>query len=131
MTHTEQCLGDLRTEVVGMQHYEGRIQPGEELALEREPANPHDRNAIRVMNSRAEQVGHLPRTLAAWLAQLLDAGKVRVEARADPRQPICSTPASFPVLLKVSLRSGGEHPETRRVAAKRPRGPARDGALRL
>lgn len=48
----------------------GQVVPVE---LVRNPANPHDANAVEVRVSGVP-VGHLPRTLAAELAPLLDAG---------------------------------------------------------
>ena len=52
------------------------------LRLAREPANRHDANAVAVTNAtRSQQLGHLPRTVAAALAPVLDAGSVRVSCR--------------------------------------------------
>ena len=79
MTKTGIDLGTMSTLVVGGQHYSARLSPGEPVRLTREPDNPHDPNAIRVENMAGEKAGHLPREVAAWLAPLLDAGKVRVE----------------------------------------------------
>ena len=49
------------------------------IRLEREPGNEHDKNAVAVYAAvegrRAYQMGYLPRTLAAFIAPLLDAGK--------------------------------------------------------
>ena len=69
-------------DIVGMRHYSGVVRDGEEVELLRrasllrapglrsgrrpcpsrfrEPGNPYDRNAIRVNNSRGEQVGNAP-----------------------------------------------------------------------
>jgi hypothetical protein len=67
--------------------------PGRTLALRRDPANPHDPNAIAVDASEGGgQVGWIPRELAAELAPALDAGEawsaiVLREQRASPRDP--------------------------------------------
>jgi hypothetical protein len=44
------------------------------FALEREPDNPHDPNAIRVSLFGIHNVGYLPRDAARRLAPLMDAG---------------------------------------------------------
>jgi HIRAN domain len=65
--------------------------PGARLELRRDPDNPHDENAIAV-HARGEQVGWVPRELAAELAPELDAGRswsaaVLREQRPSPRDP--------------------------------------------
>jgi HIRAN domain-containing protein len=65
--------------------------PGSQLALRRDPDNPHDPNAIAVY-ARDEQVGWVPREVAAELAPELDAGGawsavVLREQRRSPRDP--------------------------------------------
>jgi ADP-ribosylglycohydrolase len=57
------------------------------VTLERDRENAHDRNAVAVVaaveGKGAYVVGYLPRTLAAFVAPLLDAGKaVRASYRA-------------------------------------------------
>jgi hypothetical protein len=67
--------------------------PGKPLELRRDPDNPHDPNAIAVHPSGGgEQVGWVPRELAAELAPDLDAGRpwsalVLREQRRSPRDP--------------------------------------------
>jgi HIRAN domain len=66
-------------------------EPGSRLSLRRDPDNPHDANAIAV-DAGEEQVGWVPRELAAELAPELDGGKawsavVLREQRASPRDP--------------------------------------------
>ena len=67
------------------------VAPGRPLELRRDPANAHDPNAIAVV-AGAEQVGWVPRELAAELAPRLDAGErwsavVLREQRDSPRDP--------------------------------------------
>ena len=69
------------THIVGIRHYPAHIEPGEPGSLVHESTNPHDRNAVRVNNALGDQVGHVPREHAVWLAPLLDAG-VRADLRA-------------------------------------------------
>ncbi|KIP02391.1 hypothetical protein PHLGIDRAFT_297330 [Phlebiopsis gigantea 11061_1 CR5-6] len=69
----------MRTNVVGIQYYEGLVGPGEEVTLVREPTNKYDRNAIKVVNIGRNQVGHIPREVAARLAPLMDRREITVE----------------------------------------------------
>jgi hypothetical protein len=66
--------------------------PGSPLALRRDSANEHDANAIAVDVPGDEQLGWVPREVAASLAGPLDAGEpcaavVLRERRASPRDP--------------------------------------------
>jgi HIRAN domain len=69
------------------------VAPGRPLLLRRDPANPHDPNAIQVHPADGgAQVGWVPRELAAELAPELDAGRpwaavVLREQRRSPRDP--------------------------------------------
>jgi HIRAN domain len=68
-------------------------QPGRRLELRRDPANAHDPNAIAVHGDEGgEQLGWVPREVAAELAPELDAGRpwsavVLREQRGSPRDP--------------------------------------------
>jgi hypothetical protein len=64
--------------------------PGSALTLRRDPGNEHDPNAVAVLASGDEQLGWVPREVAAELAADLDAGRpwsavVLRERRASPR----------------------------------------------
>jgi hypothetical protein len=67
--------------------------PGRPLELRRDPDNPHDPNAIAVHPAGGgEQLGWVPRELAAELAPDLDGGRpwsaiVLREQRRSPRDP--------------------------------------------
>jgi HIRAN domain len=69
------------------------VGPGRALELRRDPANEHDPNAIAVYPAGSgEQVGWVPRDVAAELAPDLDAGRpwtaiVLREQRHSPRDP--------------------------------------------
>lgn len=69
------------TRVVGLA-YEGRLahlrrlQEGEPLFLLREPDNPHDPEAIGVLNASGDALGYLRKTLAAILAPQMDRGQL-------------------------------------------------------
>ncbi|KAI6046015.1 SNF2 family N-terminal domain-containing protein [Pisolithus marmoratus] len=68
-----------KTRVVGVQYYKGLVGAGEQVTLQREPRNPYDKNAIKVVNIGGMQVGHIPRDIAAQAAALLDRGLVSLE----------------------------------------------------
>jgi hypothetical protein len=68
------------------------VAPGRALELRRDAANPHDANAIAVHAPGGEQVGWVPREVAAEIAPALDAGDawsavVLRERRESPRDP--------------------------------------------
>jgi single-stranded-DNA-specific exonuclease len=68
------------------------VAPARPLELRRDPGNPHDPNAIAVHLAGGEQVGWVPREVAAELAPELDAGRVWSavvlrEQRRSPRDP--------------------------------------------
>ncbi|KAL0578764.1 hypothetical protein V5O48_003262 [Marasmius crinis-equi] len=81
--NTEETVDELicqfASKVVGVQYYTGLVGAGEEVVLQREPANRYDRNAIRVLNIGGTQVGHIPRNMASKLAPMLDARKITIE----------------------------------------------------
>jgi HIRAN domain len=66
--------------------------PGDPIDLRRDPDNQHDPNAIAVHARGGDQLGWVPREIAAEIAPELDAGKawsavVLREQRASPRDP--------------------------------------------
>ena len=76
------------TKVVGVT-FEGRqdtlgaLSAGDELTLDREPANEHDPNAIAVRTSEGVQVGYLKRIIAAALAPEMDRGAAYAAVVSD------------------------------------------------
>lgn len=70
--------------LAGFQHYAGAaffplMQAGDRLELQREPDNPYDSQAVRVL-WRGSQIGYAPRADNVDLARIMDRGS-RVEAR--------------------------------------------------
>jgi hypothetical protein len=68
------------------------VAPGRPLELRRDAGNPHDANAIAAHAVGGEQIGWVPRELAAELAPALDAGRSWAavslrERRPSPRDP--------------------------------------------
>ncbi|NXI61513.1 HLTF factor, partial [Anseranas semipalmata] len=64
--------GTLRGSVVGLRYYTGVVNNNEMVALQREPNNPFDKNAVKVNNVNGDQVGHIKKELAAALAGIMD-----------------------------------------------------------
>ena len=72
--------------LAGFQYYQGKqlwdeIKVGDPLTLAREPANPHDSNAVRV-EWRGHQLGYVPRRENQAVARHMDGGG-KVEARVS------------------------------------------------
>ncbi|NWR62839.1 HLTF factor, partial [Bucorvus abyssinicus] len=64
--------GTLRGSIVGLRYYTGIVNNNEMVALQREPNNPYDKNAVKVNNVNGDQVGHIKKELAAALAGIMD-----------------------------------------------------------
>ena len=76
----------IQTKVVGTsfngrQSVVAQLQQGEKVILERDPHNPFDRNAIKVVRQDGQQVGFLDKFLAAKLAERLDRHGKAVNAK--------------------------------------------------
>lgn len=56
---------------MGVQYYTGYATIGEYVLVRREPGNRYDSNALRVENVQQDQIGHIPRTVAAKLAKYI------------------------------------------------------------
>jgi SWI/SNF-related matrix-associated actin-dependent regulator of chromatin subfamily A3 len=67
--------------IVGVRYYTGYATTGEMVVLRRDPQNPYDSNAIKVSNVQGQQIGHLPRTIAAKLAGYMDQRSLLIEAQ--------------------------------------------------
>ncbi|XP_028587090.2 helicase-like transcription factor isoform X1 [Podarcis muralis] len=65
-------FGTLRGNVVGLRYYTGVVNNNEMVALQREPNNAYDKNAVKVNNANGDQVGHIKKELAASLAYIMD-----------------------------------------------------------
>ncbi|XP_048361411.1 helicase-like transcription factor isoform X2 [Sphaerodactylus townsendi] len=72
-------FGTLRGNVVGLRYYTGVVNNNEMVALQREPNNRYDMNAIKVNNVNGEQVGHIKKELAASLAHIMDNKLAQIE----------------------------------------------------
>ncbi|XP_068136851.1 helicase-like transcription factor isoform X2 [Hyperolius riggenbachi] len=72
-------FGTMRGNVVGLRYYSGLINNNEMVALQREPNNQYDRNAVKVNNVYGEQIGHIKKELAAALAHIMDQKLAKIE----------------------------------------------------
>ncbi|KAJ7976573.1 DNA/RNA helicase protein [Quillaja saponaria] len=72
-------VGFVIANVVGVQYYRGKISGREMVGLVREPQNPYDENAIKVLNTRTVQVGHIERSVAAVLSPMIDSELIAIE----------------------------------------------------
>lgn len=80
--------------LAGFQYYQGRqlwdeIKVGDLLTLAREPANPHDSNAVRV-EWRGHPLGYVPRRENRAVARHMDSGgsvEARVSRLREHRNP--------------------------------------------
>ncbi|KAF2280728.1 uncharacterized protein EI97DRAFT_428835 [Westerdykella ornata] len=89
--------GILPIKIVGVRYYRGYATVGELVILRREPQNPYDSNAIQVLNVHREQIGHIPKNMAAKLAKYMDNRSLLLEGT------ITGTKGQFdcPIEIKV------------------------------
>ena len=94
------------------------VGPGQALELRRDAANEHDPNAIAVYPiGGGEQVGWVPRELAAELAPELDAGRpwsavVLREQRRSPRDTRHGLTMLLAPTAELELRAAGRREST-------------------
>lgn len=119
---SESCLlGFVIANIVGLKYYTGRINGRELVGLVREPLNPYDSSAIKVLNTSTVQVGHIERSVAAVLAPLLDDRRISTVEGIVPKPPknpnpyrlpcqihIFALPDAFPA-VRSALASAGLH----------------------
>ena len=92
------------------------VAPGRPLVLRRDPDNAHDPSAIAVDPAGGgEQVGWVPREVAADLAPALDAGEpwaavVLREQRASPRDPRTGLTMLLAPAAAIELRAAPRRP---------------------
>ncbi|KAF7144524.1 hypothetical protein RHSIM_Rhsim04G0113800 [Rhododendron simsii] len=96
-------LGFTIANIVGLQYYSGRISGREMVGLVREPLNPFDTNAIKVLNTRTLQVGHIERSVAKVLSPLIDENLISVEGIV-PKTPNRGFRFKIPVQVHVFAR---------------------------
>lgn len=72
--------------------------------LQREPTNQYDRNAIRVLNLRKHQVGHIKKECAAKLAPVMDKKLANVEVLVTGQSDGYSIPVTITVFCLPSVQ---------------------------
>ena len=68
------------TFVTNGQQLLSQLKSGDKLLLEREPENPYDANAIRVLNSDRKKLGFIPKGTAVELSKQMDNPDMTVQA---------------------------------------------------
>ncbi|KAL7134254.1 hypothetical protein ABFS83_11G014300 [Erythranthe nasuta] len=96
-------VGFVIVNVVGLRHYEGIISGREIVGLVREELNPYDENAIKVLNMRSVQVGHVERSAASVLSPLIDGGLITVEGIV-PKPPGKGSRFKMPCQVHIFAR---------------------------
>lgn len=80
-SETETYLaGFVMSNIVDVKHYSDIITDHEMVGLIREPLNPYDSNAIKVLNTQSLQVGYIERSVVVILSPLIDASLIHIEA---------------------------------------------------
>ena len=102
----EKLLGNITSQIVGIQYYDDGVKGGEKIFFEREPDNDHDKNAIRVENLDFKKVGFLPKKSSSWMAPLIDQGKVMIDGIV--KDSYYDNDYSIPIDIKITLKSKGE-----------------------
>lgn len=57
-----------------------KLQPGDVLTPIREPDNPHDADAVKLVSPTKLALGYIPRKHAGWVAERVDKGRdIKIE----------------------------------------------------
>nr|CAD1833711.1 unnamed protein product [Ananas comosus var. bracteatus] len=80
-------VGFVVANIVGLRYYTGRVSGRELVVLVREPLKPYDSNAIKVLNTRSAQVGHLERAAAKALARSSTPASSPPPTPSSPQSP--------------------------------------------
>jgi hypothetical protein len=75
---------------------------GASVLLAREAGNKYDSNAMKIIREKEHiQIGHVPRTIAAVLAPLLDSGRISFDDGKISKIQYASNPDAAPKLMEV------------------------------
>lgn len=94
-------------QIVGVKHYNGHATNGEVVFVDRDPANRHDRMAIKISNVMRAQIGFLSRIDAAKLAPFMDAKRVLVEGRLAGQSGRLGCPVQLKIYGPSNLNQRG------------------------
>ncbi|WP_025293728.1 HIRAN domain-containing protein [Sphingomonas sanxanigenens] len=84
------------------------LEPGDVLALVREPENAHDRMAVAIFTARGIRVGYLRRDRAVWIGSKIDRG-FPVNAIVQRVKGIDLAGATLGLVMRVNME--GDLPE--------------------
>jgi len=90
--YTWTLYGVMHAKIVGCRFYNGYATVGEMVVARREPNNAYDKNAIRVLNVQGDQIGHIPKTVAAKLANYMDNRSLLIEAQITGEKGVYECP---------------------------------------
>jgi single-stranded-DNA-specific exonuclease len=93
-----------------------KLRVGDQVMLLREPENPHDPNAIKVVNGAGNVIGYLPSVMAAAVALLLDQHGVPWPAQVAAINDCGLAGANVGVEVVFSDPSCGPHADCSAVA---------------
>ena len=75
---------------------------GASVLLARETVNKYDSNAMKIVRAQEHiQIGHVPRTIAAILAPLLDSGRISFDDGKISKIQYASNPDAAPKLMEI------------------------------
>lgn len=81
------------------------LNQGDKLVLEREPANIHDTNAIRVLTCSGDNIGYIKKIHAAFYAPFFDIEKEPLSGEVVSILPGFGTSSFFDVTIKFKVNS--------------------------
>ncbi|MCC6127298.1 MAG: HIRAN domain-containing protein [Pirellulales bacterium] len=106
----QSLLGEIHTHATRINYRVAPPKTDDVVFLERERTHLRDPHAIRIQNAHETVLGYLPRSVACWLAPLLDAKKVRIEGYLPARRGVlCAAKARIlPVVVSVFVAGQAE-----------------------
>jgi hypothetical protein len=76
---------------------------GQKAIVEREPQNPHDSNAIKIVLAHPSgQVGHIPKDTAMRLSPLMDGGSLSLSGTVAEDSAEGSNATNISIIIKVT-----------------------------
>jgi hypothetical protein len=94
-------IGTMHSHLAGIEYTSAQVHVGDNLILDREPENQHDKNAIKVINGK-KRIGYLDRLDAFWLAPLMDGGLI--ELKGTPLNNGSHTGTLVELTIKITSR---------------------------
>jgi hypothetical protein len=120
-------MGTMTTQIVGQKFYQlasklvPRLKQGQRIALQREPTNQYDANAIAVF-ILGNKVGHLSRGVAENLAPMMDAGVAIIATKTGPMGGMIKLDWDDEAVFRLSAAQG-RRPKPVSPAFKPPKPP--------